>query len=107
MDILYRLRKAKGKVDINHMTDDELATYKRFEQALKGRKLTDDDVKVFFDQEFSDIITKLPTCLDGSRLDTFLKVKLEFLTKVKQFLAVPDIEKKQAEMEINSLINEN
>lgn len=95
------LRKigVKSPLDLN---DEERATYNLWSEALAGRRLTDADVADFLNKEFLDATSKVTNPNITPREDMFLKVKMEFITKVKLFLATPALEQKAVELHIES-----
>lgn len=105
MSILQRyLKKKLGVTSPLDLNPEERATYKMWEEALSGRRLTDKDVAVFLDTELNDAVTKLTKMDLSNKEDTFLKMKVEFIQKVKIFLASPAIEKAMIEKQISSQI---
>ena len=101
MSILNRLL---GKLGARYedLSDEERRTFNTWQDALSGRKLTDDDVKNFFDVELLDVMSKLRTSKLDSREDTFLKMKLDFIMKTKEFLSIPDKERAMVEQHIST-----
>lgn len=92
----------KSYLDLN---TEERETYKQWETALQGRRITDDDVKQFFAAEIDEVLNKLPEQRLGSKDDTFLKVKLEFLRKVQGFLLGPERERIATALGIERLVD--
>lgn len=88
------------------LNDEEKKTYKEWEEALNGRKLTDDDVRVFLETEKTDAVLKLssPDIELNDKEDTFLKMKLHMVSKLIEFLLVPELEKKMAEGAIRQML---
>lgn len=106
MNILEKFLKKCDVKNFYELNAEEKETYRKWGEILNGRKLTDEEVKMFFDSELEDTISKLVTKKRGEREDTFLKVKLEFLRKVKGFLNVPEMEKKLMENSINQQLEQ-
>lgn len=105
MNILKKyLDKYKVK-EFSELSDEEKQTYREWNAILNGRKLTDEDVATFLNDELEDVLGKLPSSLTGSREDLFLKMKLEFIRKIQRFLKGPEIEKEMLEQNINQLMN--
>lgn len=95
------LRKINVK-EFSELTEEEKETYRKWDAILAGRKLTDDDVKAFLDTELEESIGKLdPAALP--RVDCFLKMKIEFIRKIKGFLMTPEIERQVLEQNISQL----
>lgn len=99
--ILNRLLGKLG-VDYEGLNDEERRTFNTWREALSGRKLTDEDVATFLDVQLDESIKKLTDTKLSEKEDTFLKMKVDFIIKVKEFLASPEIEKKLVEHQIQS-----
>lgn len=104
MSILDKYLKKLGASGYSDLNTEERKTFKGWESALAGRRLTDDDVKAFLHEELEDILNKLPKQRLGSPDDTFLKMKLEFIRSVQIFLNMPDLEKQLVENSIETLL---
>lgn len=99
--MLESLLKKLGVQSYDQLTEEEKQTYRDYENILTGRKITDDEVKQFFDQEIENTLLKLEDMKLDTREDTFLKMKLSFIRKLVAFLDAPEREKKQLEALIN------
>jgi hypothetical protein len=104
MNPLEKLLKKIGVKNYLELNEEEKETYKNWEESLRGRKLTDDDVANFLSTEENDTINKLISKTLSDRDDIFLKMKLEMILKIKNFLNMPEFEKKVLEQNINKLI---
>ena len=104
MSILKNYLKKIGVKDFSELTEEEKETYRGWEESLSGRRITDDDVAVFLKQEEDETINKLIGSKLSDREDIFLKMKLEFVKKLVNFLNVPAMEKEMTEQSINNLI---
>lgn len=100
------LNKMLGKLGVGYeqLTDEERQTFNLWSDALTGRKLTDEDVARFLDSEQYDTVKKLSSATFNERTDTFLKMKIDFIIKVKEFLATPEREKQMVERQIETQI---
>jgi len=98
--ILDQYLKKLGVKSFLDLNEEERKTFKEWEASLSGRRLTDEDVAAFFEAELEDTIRKLPEQRLGSKDDTFLKVKLEFLRAARSFLDRPRLEKAATEAAI-------
>lgn len=94
----------KSYLDLN---SEERETYKSWEAALSGRRLTDEDVKTFLHTEKEEILKKLPSQKLKEREDTFLKMKLEFIQAIERFLDGPRLEKEMVEKSIEQLVEKS
>lgn len=103
MSILSRYLKKLGVSSPLDLTVEERETYNAWSSALSGRQLTSADVADFLNKELDDSVGKLTGNINLSeREDIFLKMKVDFIRKVKFFLATPDMERKMIEQQINS-----
>ena len=103
MNILERLLGKLG-VSYEEMTQEERDTFNLWRNALNGRKLNDDDVKTFLDTEYTDAVSKLSSKKLGEREDIFLKMKVDFIIKTKEFLSIPDRERDMVEQHIKTQV---
>jgi hypothetical protein len=106
MDNLKKYLAKLGVTEFSHLSEEEKETYRKWDEVLSGRKLTDDDVKDFLDRELDDIQVRIVSPNLSVREDLFLKMNLEFIRKVKVFLMSPITEKKVLEQNINNLIQQ-
>jgi len=95
------LRKV-GVGSYDQLTEEEKKTYREYEEILNGRRITDEDVRLFFNQQLEQTTERLLSTKLDTREDTFLKMKLEFLRNITSFLDAPEREKKQLQNLINS-----
>lgn len=101
LDRYLKKLKVNSYLDLN---DEERETYRKWELALSGRRLTDEDTELFFRNEVEDTLVKLVDTKTDTKNDRFLKVKLDFLRKVQTFLKAPEMERKQLEGQIAGMI---
>lgn len=104
MDILKKYLNKLGVKEFSELTTEEKETYRGWEEALRGRKITDEEVSVFLDQTENDIINELVDKQNNDRRDIYLKVQLDLIRKIRSFLNVPKVEKLMTERNINNLI---
>ena len=104
MSILKNYLKKYNVREFSELTEEEKETYRSWEETLQGRKITDNDVYDFLQSELEDTLQKLPKTPTDTRTDLFLKMKLEFIRKIRNFLDSPKVEKKLLEENINKLI---
>lgn len=101
-NLLQRYLKKIGVTEFSQLTEEEKETYRKWDEILSTRKLTDDDVAVFLNTELEDTLQKLDPA-SPPRVDCFLKMKIEFIRKVKMFLRTPEIEKQVLEQNLHQL----
>ena len=104
MDKLKKYLAKCGVMEFSQLNDEEKETYRKWDEILSGRKLTDEDVKEFFDSELDELQYKIVNPNNSEREDMFLKMKLEFIRKVKGFLMSPVVEQKMLDQNINNLM---
>lgn len=82
------------------LTSEEKDTYREWEVALAGRKLTDDDVQAFLNTELDAAVTRL-TDVDLKVEDAvFRKVEVRLIKKIINFLNMPTVEKALLEKQL-------
>lgn len=104
--ILQKYLKKIGVKSFSELNSDEKETYKMYEEALSGKKLTDEDVKAFLESELSVAINRL-TDIDLKKEDEiFRKVEVRFIKKIISLLDSPKVTKQMAEKHLESMINQ-
>lgn len=101
MSILENVLSKLG-VSYTELNQEERDTFNKWREALSGRRLTDDDVKTFLDTEYNDAVKKLSSAKLNERDDIFLKMKLDFIIKTKEFLSIPDKERAMVEQHVKT-----
>jgi len=104
MNILKKYLEKKGLTEFSQLSEEEKDTYRRWDDVLSVRKLTDDDVKEFLRNEVDEVQVKLVNPNLSQREDVFLKMKLDFIRKITLFLMSPEIEKRTLEQNITNLM---
>lgn len=104
MSLLSQFLNKVGVGSYSDLNDEERATFKSWEEALQGRKLTDEEVAAFLNKEKDETIAKLATAELKTRDDIFLKMKLDFLIRLEKFLSLPEMEKKMTEVAIKQML---
>lgn len=85
----------------NDLNDEERDTYRKFEEVLRGRSITDSDYRSFLEKELEIAVTRL-TDVDLKVEDAiYRKVEVRFIKKILNFLDMPAIEKVMLENQIN------
>lgn len=83
------------------LNDEERETYRKFEEVLRGRSITDSDYRAFLEKELEIAVTRL-TDVDLKVEDAiYRKVEVRFIKKILNFLDMPAIEKAMLENQIN------
>jgi len=104
MSVLSNYLKKLKIEDYSKLSESEKETYTRWQEVLSGKKLTDEDIEMFLNKEENDTINKLIEKTLSERDDIFLKMKLDFVRKIKGFLASPALEKRVLEQNIKNLL---
>lgn len=104
MDILKTFLKKRNVDDFSQLTEEEKETYREWDIVLSGRKLTDEDVIKFLDEELAEVQFKIVNPDQPQRTFVFLQMKLEFINKLKFFLSSPQTEKETLERNIKNQI---
>lgn len=102
--MLEKYLKKLGLKSYTELSPEEKETYKEWERSLSGRKLTDEEVQVFFKNEIENTTVKLINQNLQTREDIFLKMKLELLRSLMVFLDGPAREKAMVEKSIEQMI---
>lgn len=105
MSLLNKYLKKIGVKSFADLSEEEKETFRDWEEALSGRKITDDDVADFLVASEDEIIKELIGLKNDERRDIFLKMQLDLIRKIKVFLSTPELEKKLIERNINNLMN--
>lgn len=104
MSVHNPLQTLLGKLGVSYeeLNDEEKTTFNLWREALSGRKLTDADVRLFLETQKDDAVMKLTDKSLSEREDTFLKMKVEFILNVIEFLDLPAKEKQMVEAQIKT-----
>lgn len=104
MDFLKKYLDKLGVKNFSELTEDEKETYRNWEEALVGRKLTDDDVATFLVRTENEVIDKLVSSSVHDDKDAQLKAELNIIRKIKDFLKTPELERKMMESNLSNLL---
>lgn len=102
LDTFLRKLNVSSYLDLN---EEERETYKKWENSLSGRRITEEEMQDFFASELLDAMGKVIHERAGTRDDLFLKMKIEFITKIQSLLNAPKLEKKMLEKAISAQID--
>jgi hypothetical protein len=104
MSILDKFLKKLGVASASELNSEEKETYREWENALSGRKLTDEEVQAFLAAELHDSVIKVTKQRLGDKDDMFLKMKIDFITACQKFLSTPAVEKQMTEAAITQML---
>jgi hypothetical protein len=102
MNTLLTYLNKLGVKSYQDLNSEEKETYKSFEEALSGRKLTDEDVANFLDQELQVAIGRLTEVDLPKETEIFRKMEVKMIKKIQNFLNSPQIEKQLLEKQLLS-----
>ena len=102
MSLLDRFLKKKNIDSYEDLNSEEKQTFKELEEALRGRKLTDEDVKNFLGQELDKAVFRLTETNLSPEDQTFRKCEVRFIKKIQDFLNMPDLERELVEKQLLS-----
>jgi hypothetical protein len=97
MNALLTYLNKLGVKSYQDLNEEEKNTYKEFETALSGRKLTDEDVSNFLDQELQVAIGRLTEVDLPKETEIFRKMEVKMIKKIQNFLNSPKLEKELLE----------
>ena len=102
MNPLLQYLNKLGVKSYQDLNADEKETYKEFEISLSGRKLTDEDVANFLEQELQVAIGRLTEVDLPKETEIFRKMEVKMIKKIHNFLNSPNIEKELLEKQLLS-----
>ncbi len=88
------LLKKAGVNSYLELNPEEKETYKLWEETINGRKITDEEIKSFFEQELSSAITRLTETDLTKEQELFRKMEVRFIKRLQMFVNAPIMEKK-------------
>ena len=102
--ILQKWLKKIGVNSFEELNEEEKNTYREYENALSGRKLTDKEVDNFLKQELDIAVSRL-TDIDLKKEDEiFRKVEVRFIKKILNYINSPMVAKEFAEKAVEQMI---
>lgn len=102
MSILNKFLTKLGVKSYTDLNDEERETFKEWEISLSGRKLTDEDVKNFLENELQIAISKLIEVNLSLEDEIFRRCEVKMIQKIINFLNSPRIEKEMVEKQLSS-----
>lgn len=102
--MLEKFLKKIGVSSFEELNDEEKNTYREWEDSLRGRKLTDDDVQKFLESELNTAVSRLTDINLSKEDEIFRKMEVKFIKKVIGFINSPLVEKQFAEKAIEQLV---
>ena len=102
MSLLSKYLKKVGVTSYQDLNTEERETYREWEQALSGRKLTDEDVQTFLQTELNQAITRLTEVDLPTETAIFRKMEVQMIRKIQNFLNSPEIERQLLEKQLEA-----
>jgi len=100
MSLLNKYLQKIGVKSYDELNSEEKETFREWEVALSGRKLTDEDVQNFLNQELEIAIARLTEVDLPKETEIFRKMEVKMIRKIQTFLNAPQIEKKLLENQL-------
>lgn len=102
IDHLTKYLKKIGVTSYEELNAEEKETFKEWELSLNGRRLTDQEVSDWLEQELDAATVRL-TEVDLKKEDEiFRKVEVRFIKKLQTMLRSPELEKQMLVKQIES-----
>jgi len=96
--------KKKGIKSYYDLNEEEKATYREYEEALSGKRLTDEDVEKWLQTELDYAVSRV-TEIDLKKEDEiFRKVEIRFIKKILNFINSPKVAKEFTERTLEQMI---
>lgn len=105
LHLLKNLLNKKGLTQ-DKMSPDDKETYEMWRRALQGKRLTDEEVKAFFEQQYNESVRLLTSPEISNEMNIFLKAKINLILIIKDVVLSPDLNKQAAVQEIQRQLNE-
>jgi hypothetical protein len=102
--MLEKFLKKIGVSSFTELNEEERRTYQDWEASLSGRRLTDEDVKRFLDEELAQAIYRLTEVNLTKDDEIFRKVEVRLIKKIQAFLNGPEVEKEYTKRSIEQLL---
>ena len=91
-----------GVSSYDELNEEERLTFNAWREALEGRKITDEDVARFFDSRFLESVGKATDPQSSEDVRRFYQMEVRLITKIKEFLSLPEKEKQMVENQIKT-----
>ena len=104
MNYLDSLLKKLGVTSVDQLNSDEKITFDEWEEQLRGRKITDEDVQKFLATELDTAVNRLLDTNLSVEDMSFRKAEIKIIRKIQDFLAMPEAEKRLLERQLEAQI---
>ena len=102
--MLEKWLKKLGVGSYYELNEEEKKTYREYEDALSGRKLTDDEVEKWLESELQIAVSRLTDINLTKEDEIFRKVEVRFIKKIINLLNSPKVAKEFAEKAVEEMI---
>ena len=102
--MLNKFLKKLGVSSFSELNDEEKATYREWEDALKGRKLTDEDVQAFLNEEKEIAVSRATEEGLSEKVRDFRSAEVRILKKIIGFINSPLVEKEYSKKQIEQMM---
>lgn len=103
--MLEKYLKQLGVSSFEELNSEEKTTFREWELALQGRRITDDEVVAFLDVELDTAVSRLIVEDLSIEAQAIRKAEVKLIRLIKMFLQGPAVEKAFVERSINQLTN--
>ena len=103
--MLQKYLKKLGLTSFSDLNDEEKKTFREWEEALSGRKLTDKEVEDWLNAEYDIATSRITEEGLDKNVITFRQVEIKFIKKILNFINSPKIAQQMAEKSIQQLID--
>ena len=102
--MLEKLLKKLGVTSVDQLNSEEKITFDEWEEQLRGRKITDEDTAKFLQTELETAIGRLIETNLSLEDMAVRKAEVKIIRKIQDFLAMPGMEKKLLERQLEAQI---
>lgn len=103
--MLDKFLKKIGVTSFSELNDEEKKTFREWELALSGRKLTDEDVQNWLNEEYETAVTRATDEGLTEKVRDFRSAEVRIIKRIISFINSPNVEKVMAEQAIKQLID--
>lgn len=103
--MLNKYLKKLGLSSFSELNEEEKKTFREWEEALSGRKLTDKEVEDWLNAEYDIATSRITEEGLSEKVITFRQVEIKFIKKILNFINSPQVAKQFAEQSIKQLMN--
>lgn len=103
--MLQKYLKKLGLSSFSELNEEEKKTFREWEEALSGRKLTDEEVETWLNAEYDIATSRITEEGLDEKVIIFRQVELKFIKKILNFINSPKVAKEFAEKSIKQLMN--